>query len=220
MNGKSARPAGLNLPQVGDSVSLGIEGADKRHDVTWLGFLFEHSVMVTAPRVSGTLVPLYVNDGIAIRYIRDNHVHGFKTRLLVYHRNPYPHMHLEYPEAIAEHRVRGAQRVITELEGRMVANGEEETVVILDLSDSGARIQSTREDLAVGAEAELHLAVEFAGTREDISLACVVKNTNLHEEGDRLLMHYGLGFKDMERMERMMLSGFIYEQLSRQRANL
>ncbi len=220
MSPMDVRHTGLNLPQVGDTASLGIEWAERRYDVTWLGFLLEHSVMVTAPRVSGTLVPVYVNDGITIRYIRDNHVHGFKTRVLVFNRNPYPHMHLEYPEAIAEHRVRSAHRVVMRLEGRMVADGREETVTILDISDSGARIQSTREDLAVDAEVELHLAVEFAGTREDLSLASVVKNANLNEDHDQLLMHYGLAFKDMESMQRMMLRGFIYEQLCRQRANL
>ncbi|MDZ7753360.1 MAG: flagellar brake protein [Gammaproteobacteria bacterium] len=220
MSDKSTKNAGLNLPQVGDTISLGIEGAEHRYEVTWLGFLFEHSVMVTAPRAAGTLVPVYVNDPIAIRYIRDNHIHGFKSQVLVYSRNPYPHIHLEYPKAIADHRVRAAQRVVTELEGSLVVDGQDEAVTILDLSDSGARVQSTRDDLAVDAEVELHLAVEFAGTREDIRLDCVVRNTNLHEEGNQLLMHYGLAFKDMERMERMMLSGFIYEQLSRQRANL
>ncbi len=220
MNDKRTRQMGLNLPHVGDTISLGIEGAEKRFDVTWLGFLYEQSVMVTAPLVSGTLVPLYVNDGIAIRYIRDNHVHGFKSQVLAYKRNPYPHMHLEYPESIAEHRVRAAQRVVTKLNGRIVADGQEEVVTILDLSDSGARIQSPGDDLVVDAEVVLRLAVEFAGTSEDISLDCVVKNASLHEDGDRQLMHYGLSFKEMERMVRMMLSGFIYEQLSRQRTNL
>lgn len=211
----------LKLPNPGDVVSLVVEAAKHQYRVTWLGFAFRHSVMVTAPRSGGSLMPVYINDLIAIRYLKDNHVHGFKAAVLDYHRSPYPYLHLAYPEAIAEHRIRGAHRVVTRLEGHvLVGAGGEEAVEIMDLSGSGARICVGRDDIPLDSALTLRLHVAFAGSEAKLDIPCVVKNMLRREDVDEGRTSYGLAFRELERMDRIMLSGYIYEQLSKQRTNL
>lgn len=108
------------------------------------------------------------------RYLKDNHINGFRVRVLHLARSPYAYLHLEYPESIADHRVRTAPRVAIHIPARIALDGGTADVVIVDLSNAGVRVSMSGNDIEVGTTSQLRFDHEFAGQTESPDVACEV----------------------------------------------
>ena len=131
----------------GDTLQLQplLEGQTERFSVHVIGVMKPRSLLVTAPLVDGKLI--FVRDGqtYLVRAFSGLNVCAFKARILKSQLQPFPYLHLSYPDSVQAMRIRKAMRAPASIivavhdseEGRQCGAGK-----IVDISVGGARMFS------------------------------------------------------------------------------
>jgi hypothetical protein len=129
----------------GDTLQLQplLEGQTERFSVQVIGVMKGKSLLVTAPLVDGKLI--FVRDGqtYLVRAFSGLNVCAFKARILKSQLQPFPYLHLSYPDSVQAMRIRKAMRAPASIivavhdseAGRQIGAGK-----IIDLSVGGARM--------------------------------------------------------------------------------
>jgi c-di-GMP-binding flagellar brake protein YcgR len=205
--------------QIGDSLQLQFVADDKkrRHYCKVIGYLQEHSVLITTPRIDGNIILVREDQIVIVRMMTGNQVYGFTTRILSTSLRPYPYLHLAYPKEMEHITVRKAERITTRLIGTAeLQTGDTETskshsVVILDMSTSGAMIEVRNPIGDMGDIITLSTKIEVGGKEEYINLPCVIRNV-IHKDDESHYKH-GVEFQLLEQKDHFVLYGYVYEQM-------
>ncbi len=205
--------------QIGDSVQLQFVADEqkRRHYSKVIGYLHNHSVLITTPRIEGNIMLVREDQQVIVRMMTGNQVYGFNTQILSTNLKPYPYLHLDYPKEMQHITVRKAERIHTRLIGSIELETNDTdavssfSVVILDISTSGAMIEVKKPVGEVGDIVSLSTKIEVGGKEEYITLPCVVRNI-IHKDTDSNYKH-GLEFQLLEQKDHFVLYGYVYEQM-------
>ncbi len=205
--------------QIGDALQLQFvtDEQKRRHYSKVIGYLQGHSVLITTPRVDGNIILAREDQVVIVRMMTGNEVYGFTTQILSTSLRPYPYLHLAYPKEMEHITVRKAERISI----RLVGSAEPETsdtekskthsVVILDMSTSGAMIEVKKPIGDMGDIITLSTKIEVGGKEEYISLPCVIRNV-IHKDDESHYKH-GLEFQLLDQKDHFVLYGYVYEQM-------
>jgi len=204
---------------IGDSLQLQFVADEKkrRHYSKVIGYLQGHSVLITTPRVEKNAMIVREDQVVIVRMMTGNQVYGFTTQILSTSLKPYPYLHLAYPRDMQHITVRKAERVNTRLIGTAELQASEEndkathSVVIIDISTSGAMIEVKKPIGQVGDIATLSTKIEVGGVEEYIDIPCVIRNI-IHRDADTQYKH-GVEFQLLEQKDHFVLYGYVYEQM-------
>jgi len=205
--------------QIGDSLQLQFVSDDnkRRHYSRVIGYLQGHSVLITTPRIEGNIMLVREDQMVIVRMMTGNQVYGFTTQILSTNLRPYPYLHLAYPKNMEHITVRKAERISTRLIGSAeIETGEgventSQSVVIIDMSTSGAMIEVKKPVGDVGDIITLSTKIEVGGKEEYISIPCVIRNV-IHKDTDSYYKH-GIEFQLLEQKDHFVLYGYVYEQM-------
>ncbi|RMG34243.1 MAG: flagellar brake protein, partial [Gammaproteobacteria bacterium] len=168
----------LNLP-VGATVQLQLTLPENspRELVRVIGYLPGSSLVVTCPTNEAGRFKI-VRDGqvYKVRMLRGDTVVGFEARVLAAPVKPYPHLHLQYPQAFEQIVIRNSTRVRAELPCQ-VRNTRRPDVpenfqaaCIVDLSETGARLSHPEPLGEVAEMLQLVFELEVLGQAEQLTL--------------------------------------------------
>jgi hypothetical protein len=169
------------------------------------------------PKLAGKLVRFKQGQKVIVRLMIDNGVGVFASQIDMQTAEPYPILHLLYPDNITFKGIRSATRVgvehsvlVNDIAHTRLAEG-----VIVDISVTGARIESSVIG-KIGDEIELVSDVIIQEVRRELRIKAIIRS--LVEASDDLVStgvtSYGVEFTEAEEEKRLLLYAFVYSQMA------
>ncbi|MDO9226944.1 MAG: flagellar brake protein [Pseudomonadota bacterium] len=230
-DGKPAELASIAKPQEenlsfdaiklmpGDALQLQpmLEGQVERFTVHVIGVMKPKSVLVTMPVVEGKLV--FVRDGqtYLVRAFSGLNVCAFKAKVLKSQLQPFPYLHLSYPDSVQAMRIRRAMRAPASIivavqqseEGKQIGAGK-----MVDISVGGAKMFSPMQLGQKGDNLWLSFKVKLGDMEEYVKTPVVIRSIGEEddEQGKRMKA-FGIQFGDLVQSQRLIIMNLVYQHL-------
>jgi c-di-GMP-binding flagellar brake protein YcgR len=212
---------------VGESIQLQNPSDDSKDRifVKLMGFREGKSIIVTAPPSTNSDVQVQKGHKFIVRLFSIKTVYAFSVAVLETKNSPYPYMHLTYPQHVESVVVRNAQRVNVGLivsvqnEDPDKALDEAVSAKLTDISTGGSKLSTVEAIGEVGDNISINAKLKVGGVDQYIQILAIIRRLEINEaqeEHSKDLHVYGLEFVFVEENERLVLHGFVYEQLSKQ----
>jgi c-di-GMP-binding flagellar brake protein YcgR len=203
----------------GDALQLQplLEGQTERFTVHVIGVMKPKSVLVTAPIVDGKMI--FVRDGqtYLVRAFSGLNVCAFKSRVLKSQLQPFPYLHLSYPDSVQAMRIRKAMRAPASIivavhkdeDGRQIGAGK-----MVDISVGGAKMISPSQLARKGDTLWLSFKVKLGDMEEYVKTPVVIRSDGEEddEQGKRMKT-YGIQFGELEQSQRLIIMNLVYQHL-------
>jgi c-di-GMP-binding flagellar brake protein YcgR len=202
------------------TTSLG--GQPERFSCRLIGCLPGRSILLSVPKQAGKLVKFRPGQKIVVRLMVDNGIGIFAGIVEVQTNEPYPLLHMSYPESVTFKGIRNATRVAVR-EKIKVTNKSSEikpTAIgfISDISISGARIELADDIGDIGHELELKAQVDIRGIEQELVLCGIIRSrvdpTDNLDDG--VLVSYGLEFIKQSDAQHLVIYAYVFNQMALQ----
>lgn len=203
----------------GDALQLQplLEGQTERFSVNVIGVMKPKSLLVTAPVVDGKLI--FVRDGqtYLVRAFSGLNVCAFKAKILKSQLQPFPYVHLSYPDSVQAMRIRKTMRAPASIivavsdseSGRQTGAGK-----IIDLSVGGARMLSPTNIGIKDQTLWLSFNVLLGDMEEYVKTPAVIRMIGEEDDEHGKRMHvFGLQFGELEQSQRLIIMNLVYQHL-------
>ncbi|MCW8899291.1 MAG: flagellar brake protein [Gammaproteobacteria bacterium] len=214
----------LDLRQnVGDTLQLQFSPnkKDERFYVKLIGFLENKSILVTTPRSDGVPLRIPAEQKFIVRMISGNSAQGFSAQAIHATSHPYPHLHLTYPKDLESITVRKAERVNCKLIVT-VQNVESENTTadgrsasMQDISTAGSQLLSNDTLGEVGDTITINSKVNVADIEQYLTISGKIRRAVEKENSKSGKYEYGIEFILLEDKDKLLLHGFVYEQMTK-----
>lgn len=202
-----------------------LAGQAERFSCRLIGCLPGRSLLLSVPKQAGKLAKFRNGQKIVVRLIIDNGIGIFASVVESQTQDPYPILHLSYPDAVTFKGIRGATRVsvrekieITNIssESKIQASG-----FISDMSISGTRIELNDDIAEIGDTLELRARVGIRDVNSNLLLTGVIRSRvdptdNL---GEGVLVSYGLEFTNQPDEHRLVMYAYVFNQMVQQESS-
>lgn len=195
-----------------------LAGQPERFSCRLIGCLPSRSILLSIPKQAGKLVRFRTGQKIIVRFMIDNGVGIFAAIVESQSLEPYPILHLSYPEGVTFKGIRNATRVAVKEETQAINTSSEDKLkssgYIVDMSVSGARIELYDEIAEIGDALELRARVKICDITKELLLKGVVRSRvdpsdNL---GDGVLVSYGIEFTDHSDEQKLVIYAYVFSQ--------
>jgi hypothetical protein len=197
-----------------------LSGQPERFSCRLMGCLPGRSILLSVPKHAGKLVRFRAGQKIVVRLMIDNGIGIFASIVESQTQDPYPILHLSYPEVVTFKGIRSATRVAvrekiaatnTSMEGRLNTSG-----FLSDMSISGARIELDQDIAEIGDTLELRAQVDIRDVKRELVLIGVIRSRvdptdNL---GEGVSVSYGLEFASQPEEQRLILYAYVFNQMA------
>ncbi len=208
---------------IGESIQLQdpSSNSDERIFVKLIGYRDAKSILVTMPRLNGDLIRVVKGQIFIVRLFSVQTVYAFNVTVLEGKASPYPYMHLSYPKKVESVVVRNAQRVNVELivsvqTGDPDKNSDDSvSAKLTDISTGGAKLSTNEAIGEVADDISMSAKLTVGGVEQYLQILATIRRVETEERGDKTVYIYGLEFRFVEEKDRLVLHGFVYEQLSK-----
>ncbi len=203
----------------GDALQLQpmLEGQVERFTVHVIGVMKPRSVLVTAPMVEGKLI--FVRDGqtYLVRAFSGLNVCAFKARVLKSQLQPFPYLHLSYPESVQAMRIRKTMRAPANIivavqdgdEGRQIGAGR-----MVDISVGGATMYSPMRLGRKGDALWLSFKVKLGDMEEYVKTLVVIRSEGMEDdEQGKPMKIFGIQFTELEQSQRLIIMNLVYQHI-------
>ena len=150
----------------------------------------------------------------------DNGVGVFASQIDIQTSEPYPILHLLYPDNVTFKGIRGATRVGVEQSvsiNNITDAKSSSKGLIVDISVTGARIESAIAIGKIGDEVELVSSVLIQEVTRDLCIKAIIRS-QVETPDDTIVSgvvtSYGLEFTEKEEEKRLVLYAFVYSQMA------
>lgn len=194
-----------------------LEGQTERFTVRVIGLMKPKSVLVTAPMVDGKLI--FIRDGqtYLVRAFSGLNVCAFKARVLKSQLQPFPYLHLSYPDSVQAMRIRKAMRAPASIivavheseEGRQVGAGK-----MVDISVGGAKMLTPANLGKKDQTLWLSFKVRLGDMEEYVKTPAIIRS--LGEEDDeqgKPMKSFGMQFGELTQAQRLIIMNLVYQHL-------
>ncbi len=196
-----------------------VAGQIERFSCRLIGCLPGRSVLLSVPKQAGKLIKFRAGQKLVVRFMIDNGIGVFAGAVESQTQDPYPILHLSYPDAVTFKGIRGATRVavrekidVTNIsrEGKTKVSG-----FLSDMSISGTRIELGDDIAEIGDTLELKAQVSIRDVRQELTLIGVIRSRvdptdNL---ADGALVSYGLEFVSQSNEQRLIMYAYVFNQM-------
>jgi len=206
--------------QIGDTLWLQFQDdALQRYSVNLVGSLPGRSVLVTAPVKDGK--PLFIREGQAfvVRVLSGKRAYAFSASLLKYQQTPFVYLHLSCPREVRSTVIRQDARVPVGAEGFLVlGDANPLPASVIDLSMGGASLAAPALPGKIaaqkGASGQLRFVAAVADQQLSLDLPLVLRT--VEDSGAPDYLKYGVEFAGLSARDRLVLSAYVYQELSAQ----
>jgi hypothetical protein len=199
-----------------------LAGQPERFSCRLIGCLPGRSILLSVPKQAGKLVKFRAGQKIVVRLMIDNGIGIFAGIVESQTQDPYPILHLSYPESVTFKGIRGATRVAVRekidvtnmsMEAKHTVSG-----FISDMSISGTRIELGDDIAEIGDTLELRALVDIRDVKRELILTGVIRSridpTDNLSEG--VLVSYGLEFINQPDEQRLVMYAYVFSQMALQ----
>lgn len=203
----------------GDALQLQpmLEGQTERFTVHVIGVMKPRSVLVTMPVVEGKLI--FVRDGqtYLVRAFSGLNVCAFKARVLKSQLQPFPYLHLSYPDSVQAMRIRKAMRAPASIivavqqseEGKQIGAGR-----LVDISVGGAKMFSPMKLGEKGDSLWLSFKVKLGDMEEYVKTPVIIRSEGEEEdEQGKRMKAFGVQFGEIGQSQRLIIMNLVYQHL-------
>ena len=190
--------------------------------VKLIGYREGKSILVTMPRSDGELVRVVKGQIFIVRLFSVQTVYAFNVTVLEGKVSPYAYMHLSYPEKVESVVVRNAQRVNVELIVSVQhsdpdkVTGNSVSAKLSDISTGGAKLSTFEPIGELTEDINMSAKLTVGGVEQYLQILATIRRVDIEEDDEgRQIYSYGLEFRFVEENDRLVLHGFVYEQLSK-----
>ncbi|OGV73826.1 MAG: hypothetical protein A3B82_03650 [Methylophilales bacterium RIFCSPHIGHO2_02_FULL_57_10] len=183
-------------------------GLQAHHGVKFIGFIKDKSILVTLPFQDGKEMWMQIGHAYTLRGFNGKYAYAFTAKVIRAHTHPFPYVHFSWPHSVERKLVRHSLRVAVSLQAN-VSRSDSTSVVaaLLDLSASGAMLDSPDTLGALGDHIQIGFAVDFAENSMNMNISATI--CNVHKKEDGTGFHTGLVFKDVSQNDGLILHYFI-----------
>jgi len=211
---------------VGESIQLQ-NPADESKDrifVKLVGYRENKSILVTSPKMGGTEIQVQKGHKFIARLFSVKTVYAFSVTVLEEKRTPYPYIHLTYPQKVESVVVRSAQRVGVELIVSVQNEDPDKTLdeaasaKMTDISTGGSKLTTVTGIGDIGDDISIAAKFKVGGVDQYVQILATIRRVDFYEAQDESSKDqhvYGLEFRFVEENDRLVLHGFVYEQMSK-----
>lgn len=194
-----------------------LEGQTERYTVRVIGLMKPRSVLVTAPLVDGRLI--FVRDGqtYMVRAFSGLNVCAFRARVLKSQLQPFPYLHLSYPDTVQAMRIRKAMRAPAAIivavhesdEGRQTGAGK-----LVDISVGGAKMLSSSNLGTKDQTLWLSFKVRLGDMEEYVKTPAIIRSLGLEDDEDgKPMKSFGMQFGELTQAQRLIIMNLVYQHL-------
>ena len=202
---------------IGDTLQLQLSPgkAEDRFYVKLIGFLKDKSILVTAPRSDGAPLRIETDQKFIVRMISGNSAQGFSANAIHSTKHPYPHLHLTFPTELESITVRKAERIDCKLivsvqnEEAGKAFPEGKSASMENLSTVGSQLTTNEYIGDTGDTISISSKVTVAKMEMYLNITGIIRRISEKDNA----MEYGIEFITPDDKDKLLLHGFIYEQL-------
>jgi hypothetical protein len=215
---------------------VGAAGQTERFSCRLIGCLPEQTILVSVPKVAGKLVRFKPGQKVVTRLMVDNGIGIFASLVEAQTLDPYPILHIRYPDAVSFKGIRGATRVAIDQSVNIInlsSNGSKNNHVaeqggIVDISITGARIELTSVMGEIGDRLQLNLDVNVAGLVRTLEMEAIIRSrfsslaqeaknseklNNVEKLSNTEKLTYGVQFIEPDDDRRLLLYAYVYAQI-------
>ena len=196
-------------------------GQPERYSCRLIGCLPGRSILISVPKASGRLMRFRTGQKVVVRFMADNGIGVFISLVDVQTTDPYPILHISYPDNVTFKGIRSATRVPVGLTAHLRNHTHPERAAvsgqIADMSITGARLDMDANVGELGDFLELEVQVDINGIRRQLQLVGIIRSRvdgGSTEEQEALGMQsYGLEFVELSEEQRLVLYAFVFGQI-------
>lgn len=150
----------------------------------------------------------------------DNGIGVFVALVDVQTVDPYPILHISYPENVSFKGIRSATRVGVdlpmELANASTSGGSKTPGLISDISISGARIELSDVVGAIGDTVEITAQVDIQNVKRELKVQGIIRSRveAAEHQDPGLPVSYGLQFTETNEEELLILYAYVYSQMA------
>lgn len=197
-----------------------LAGQPERYSCRLIGCLPGRSILMSVPKVGGKLVKFRSGQKIVIRLMVDNGIGVFVSMVDVQTVEPYPILHVSYPDNVSFKGIRSATRVGVDLPmelANITTPAEGKTPgLISDISISGARIELVDAAGAIGDVVELTAQVEIQNVKRELKVQGIIRSRveSTEHQDPGLPVSYGLQFTETNEEQLLIMYAYVYSQMA------
>lgn len=213
--------------RVGDRLQIEIPTPqhDQRHFTSLVGYVNGLSVLVRTPLAHGLSLPMRDEESLVVRGFSGLETFSFETRVERVCLDPFPYLHLAYPDTVKTIPIRHEVRVKTSIPVKVTTGQGQKSVqaTISNLSSGGILIDSTEE---LGQEHEeidvsFHIAVQPNDYQANIETRATIQNSMILDNPQGgMLFRYGLKLLNLHSSQAILLQNLIYQALLENHHNI
>ena len=200
--------------------TTGVTGQPERYSCRLIGCLPGRSILLSVPKAAGKLVRFRVGQKIVTRLMVDNGIVVFATLVETQTLDPYPILHVAYPEVVSFKGIRGATRVVVEKPVTVMnlTHPEIEAMsgLMVDISISGGRIELHHSVGEIGNTIQLDMEVKVGNISRILSLEAIIRSRvepDQKSDYSHETMVYGLQFVETNEDRLLLLYAYVYTQI-------
>lgn len=195
-------------------------GQPERFSCRLIGCMPGRSILLSVPRASGKLLRFRAGQKMVVRMMIDNGIGIFASIVETQTTEPYPILHVSYPEQVSFKGIRGATRVNVNLpiqvKNLSVINEEVAKGMIADISISGARMELSEPVGEIGDKIRISAQVNILTMVRELMVDAIIRSRleRSTQETDRNVPAvYGVEFTEEDEEKRLLLCAYVFGQI-------
>ncbi len=193
-------------------------GQPERFSCRLIGCLPGRSILLSVPKLAGKLVRFRNGQKLVARLMVDNGIGIFASVVETQTADPYPILHISYPDNVSFKGIRGATRVAIDepvkIMNLTVISDLELTGNVVDVSVTGARIEAAKAFGEIGHKIQVTMNVAVANINRDLALEGIIRSRGEPDpQNPGNGVAYGVEFIEPEEDKRLLLYAFVYAQI-------
>ena len=196
-------------------------GQPERFSCRLIGCLPGRSILLSVPKAAGKLVRFRPGQKVVARLMVDNGIGIFASAVETQTLDPYPILHISYPDNVSFKGIRGATRVAIDhlVEASNLTTNSEDVVpaTVVDISVTGARLEVGMPLGEIGDELQITMRVGVASIVRDLVLRAIVRSRvamDAQTSPASGMVAYGVEFMEPDEDARLLLYAYVYVQIS------
>lgn len=195
-------------------------GQPERYTCRLIGCLPGRSILVSVPKSAGRLVRFRTGQKVVLRFMIDNGIGVFISIVDIQTTDPYPILHISYPDNVSFKGIRSATRVSVDIVAQVRnldrAGSAALSCQVSDISITGARVDLVESLGEIGEHLELVVEVDINGIARKLVMSGIIRSRvepaadELNETG---LIGYGVEFLPSDEEQRLVLYAYVFGQI-------
>ena len=193
-------------------------GQPERFSCRLIGCLPGRSILLSVPKLAGKLVRFRSGQKVVARLMVDNGIRIFASVVEIQTTEPYPILHLSYPDNVNFKGIRGATRVAidrpVQVSNLTAISDKIFSASVVDVSVKGARIEAMSAFGDIGNKIQLAMSVDVANIVRELTLEAIIRSRgDVDPQSPNSAIAYGVEFIEPEEDKRLLLYAYVYAQI-------